>query len=88
MMSDDNSTLNKVLSAFHSVYYSDDIQVRMCWWCVYALFLIYLFIYVAWQVYGPEISKTYTIPGKRPCWSVGIVFICLLAMAIPGMFAL
>ena len=60
----DNSVLYKALSVVKSIYYTDDFQVRLCWWCVYALIILYGCIVVAWRIYGQEISQMYAVPGK------------------------
>ncbi|XP_071960136.1 uncharacterized protein [Antedon mediterranea] len=41
------------------LWYSDDIQIRICRLLVYSIIVLLFLIYVAWRLYGPVISNMY-----------------------------
>ncbi|XP_033114567.1 T-cell leukemia translocation-altered gene protein homolog [Anneissia japonica] len=48
---------------FLQLWYSDDIQIRICRYLIYSIIVLLALIHVAWRWYGPEISNMYTKQG-------------------------
>ncbi|XP_072176444.1 uncharacterized protein [Diadema setosum] len=51
--------------AVQELYFSDDIEIRMCWWLIYCLVAVCSCIILAWKTYGQEIMMVLACQDRQ-----------------------